>query len=77
MTYWISVLQPCWFTFSAGTGSSCRRCLPSSYPESIWFLAGRLRLQTSIGNRRGLRSPWKEFPRNPLRGEPHQVLKGE
>jgi hypothetical protein len=24
-----------------------------------------------------LRSPWKEFPRNPRRGEPHQVLKGE
>jgi len=35
MTYSISVLEPCWFTFLAGTGNFCHRFLPSSCPESI------------------------------------------
>jgi hypothetical protein len=49
--YW----QPCWSTFLAGTGNFCPRFLASSYPESIWFLSGRWRLQTSIVSRSGLR----------------------
>ena len=44
----------------SGTGIFCHRFLPSSYPESIWFLSGRWRLQTCIGNRSGLRSPQKK-----------------
>src|SRR5271169_4950590 len=60
MTYSISVSQPCWFTFLAGTGNFCHRFLPSSCPESIWFLSGRWQLQTSIGNRSGSRSPQKK-----------------
>ena len=43
---------------------SCHHLLPSSFRESIWFLSGRWRLQTSIASQSGWQRPRKKAIRS-------------